>query len=87
MFVINGIIDSESFLCSTELKSINTCNLDVFSDSVFDSASLSTVEKAIQTLDKVYHYYEKCPENHPSYKNDWAEFYQRRKTELLAGNN
>lgn len=83
--MISRFLNCDCFLCSAELKSVNTCNLEVFSDSIFDGASLSTVEKAIQTLDKVYHYYEKCPENHPSYKSDWAEFYHRRKSELLAG--
>lgn len=71
--------------CSTELEGVNASTLEEFSSRTFDGASLSTVEKAIQTLDKVYHYYEKCPDKHPSYQNDWAEFYQNRKRELLAG--
>lgn len=73
------------FFHRTDLKTVNSTILAKFVDRQFNSAGLSTVQKEIQTIDKIYLFYRKSPNSHPAYENDWRDFYKKRREELLAG--
>lgn len=61
------------------------CNIFYMSFNIYCASCRCLVECALKELEKQRLEYEKSPENHPLYPDEWKIFWNRRYKELQAG--